>query len=80
MKKIFAILMTICLLAAALSITAFAAESAEEANKIIDAFVKDDPHNYCDSWGYCHVDEYEAVEGVYSEQKGIVYRGIYYTG
>ena len=57
-----------------------AAESAEEANKIIDAFVKDDPHNYCDSWGYCHVDEYEAIEGVYSEQKGIIYRGIYYTG
>lgn len=57
-----------------------AAESAEEANKIIDTFVKDDPHNYCDSWGYCHVDEYEAIEGVYSEQKGIIYRGIYYTG
>ena len=57
-----------------------AAESAEEANKIIDAFIKDDPHNYADSWGYYHVDEYEAVEGVYSEQKGIIYRGIYYTG
>ena len=57
-----------------------AAESAEEANKIIDAFVKDDPHNYADSWGYCHVDEYEAIEGIYSERKGIIYRGIYYTG
>ena len=57
-----------------------AAESVEEANKIIDAFVKDDPHNYADSWGYCHVDEYEAIDGIYSEQKGIIYQGIYYSG
>ena len=47
-----------------------AAECAEEANKIIDAFVKDDPHNHADSWGYCHVDEYEVIENIYSEQQG----------
>ena len=56
------------------------AESADEANKIIDAFIHNDPHNHGDSWGYSHVDEDDAVEGVYSEQKGILYYGIYYTG
>ena len=57
-----------------------AAESAEEANKIIDTFVHSDSHNHADSWGYCHVDEYDAIEEVYAKQKGILYYGIYYTG
>ena len=57
-----------------------AAESADEANKFIDEFVKEDSHNNSDSWGYSHVDEYDALEDIYSERKGIIYRGIYYTG
>ena len=46
-----------------------AAESADEANKFIDDF---------DSWGYCHVNEGDAIEDVYAERKGILYYGIYY--
>ena len=57
-----------------------AAQSAQEANKTIDAFIHRDPHNHSDSWGYCHVDESDAVEDVYAERKGILYYGIHYTG
>jgi hypothetical protein len=57
-----------------------AAESADEANKFIDDFVHNDPHNHGDSWGYCHVDEGDAVEDVYAERKGILYYGIHYGG
>lgn len=57
-----------------------AAESAEEANKFIDDFVHNDPHNQSDSWGYSHVDEDDAVEDVYAERKGILYYGIHYSG
>ena len=57
-----------------------AADSADEANKFIDDFVDRDPHNHSDSWGYCHVDEDDVVEGVYAEQKGILYYGIHYSG
>jgi hypothetical protein len=56
------------------------AESADEANKFIDNFVHNDPHNHGDSWGYCHVDEDDVVEGVYAEHKGILYYGIHYSG
>lgn len=57
-----------------------AAESAEEANKFIDDFVRYDSHNHGDSWGYCHVDESDVIEDVYAKRKGILYYGIYYTG
>lgn len=57
-----------------------AAHTAEEANQIINKFIKDDPKNYMDSWGYDQVSEYDVVENVYSEQEGIVYMGIYYSG
>lgn len=57
-----------------------AAESAQEANKIIDTFVHEDSHNRSDSWGYCHVEEGDALEDVYAERKGIIYYGIHYTG
>ena len=56
------------------------ANSAEEANDIIDKFVEWDKKNECDSWGYMHVDESDIIEGVYSEEKGIVHYGIYYGG
>lgn len=57
-----------------------AAESAVEANSIIADFKKDDTNNWNDSWGYCEVGEGDAIEGLLSENKGIVFRGIYYYG
>ena len=57
-----------------------AAESTVEANSIIADFKKDDTNNWNDSWGYCEVDESDAIEGVFSERKGIVLHGIYYYG
>ena len=57
-----------------------AAESAVEANSIIADFKRDDTNNWNDSWGYCEVDEGDAIEGLFSERKGIVFRGIYYYG
>ena len=57
-----------------------AANNAEEANLIITEFKIDDTNNWNDSWGYCEVDESDAIEGVLSERKGIVLYGIYYYG
>ena len=57
-----------------------AAVNAVEANSIIADFKKDDTNNWNDSWGYCEVDESDAIEGVLSECKGIVLYGIYYHG
>ena len=61
-------------------ISLVAAESAVEANSIIADFKKDDTNNWNDSWGYCEVDESDAIEGVLSETTGIVLHGIYYYG
>ena len=57
-----------------------AADSAEEANLFISDFKRYDTNNWSDSWGYCEVDEGDAIEGVFSERKGIVLYGIYYYG
>ena len=57
-----------------------AAVNAVEANSIIADFKRDDTNNWNDSWGYCEVDESDAIEGLLSEHKGIVLRGIYYYG
>lgn len=57
-----------------------ASNSAEEANTIIADFKKSDTNNYNNSWGYCEVDESDAIESVLSERKGIVLYGIYYYG
>ena len=57
-----------------------AAVNAVEANSIITDFKRDDTNNWNDSWGYCKVDESDAIEGVLSERKGIVLHGIYYYG
>ena len=57
-----------------------AAVNAIEANSIIADFKKDDTNNWNDSWGYCEVDENDAIEGLLSERKGIVLYGIYYYG
>ena len=57
-----------------------AANNAEEANSIIADFKRDDTNNWNASWGYCEVDENDAIEGLLSERKGIVLYGIYYYG
>lgn len=57
-----------------------AAENAEKANQYIDAFITEDSHNECNSYGYCHTSEYELIDEIYAERPGIIYRGIYYTG
>ena len=61
-------------------ISLVAANSAVEANSIIADFKKNDTNNWNDSWGYCEVDESDAIEGLLSECKGIVLYGIYYYG
>ena len=57
-----------------------AATCAEEANLFITEFKIDDTNNWNDSWGYCEVDESDAIEDIFSERKGIVLYGIYYYG
>ena len=57
-----------------------AAKSVEEANRIIKSFVKSDPKNFYDSWGYSQVFEHDLIEGLYSEKEGIIHMGIYYYG
>ena len=57
-----------------------AAENSEEANKIIEEEQRLDTHNNKDTWGYGIVREYDIVENVYSDVKGIVLYGIYYYG
>lgn len=57
-----------------------AANSVEEANHYIDEYKKNDPHNYLDSGGFSEVNKYDIIEGVYSENSGIVYNGISYYG
>lgn len=61
-------------------ISLIAANNAVEANRKIDLFKQVDEGNKCDSWGYTSVDEDDILEGVYSENNGIIYHGIYYTG
>lgn len=57
-----------------------AAKSVEEANRIIKEFIKSDPQNHWDSWGYSQVSEYKLIENMYAEKEGIVHMGIYYYG
>lgn len=61
-------------------ISLVAAESVDEANEIISKEIKKDIHNDRDMWGYGTVSEYDIVENVYSDVKGIVLYGIYYYG
>ena len=57
-----------------------AAENVNEANNFIEQFKKGDSDNYCNSTGYSYVDETDVLEDVYSERKGIIKYGIYYSG
>lgn len=57
-----------------------AADNAEEANSFVDNFKKIDTNNYGDSWGYDSVEEGNVIDGLFAQDKGIVYYGIYYRG
>ena len=58
-----------------------AAENAEMATKEIEIFKKADEDNSRDSKGYySSVSEDDALEGVFSENSGIIFHGIRYTG
>lgn len=57
-----------------------AANSAIEANKIIDEFQQEDSDNVSDSRGYSHVDEFNCISSIRSEEKGILLYEIYYDG
>lgn len=54
-----------------------AAETAEEANKLIDEFKKD-PINLYVADGYLHVQESNKIGFLFSDEKGIVLEKIYY--
>ena len=57
-----------------------AADSAVQANEIIDDFIRQDNSNVLDSWGYNHVGKCDCVEHLYSDEIGIILYGIHYTG
>lgn len=56
-----------------------AAESAEEANKIIDQEIANDPKNASDSWGLSKVSESDHFDN-FSNEKGLIEHGIHYYG
>lgn len=55
-----------------------AANSAEEANKMIEAFKESDPSNLYDSFGYRLVDEGDVIESLRADHDGFILHGIYY--
>ena len=58
-----------------------AAENAEMATKEIEIFKRIDKDNAMDSKGYNSiVSEDDVLEGVFSENSGIIFHGIRYTG
>lgn len=57
-----------------------AAESAEQANEMILDYKKSDPHNKYDSFGFCYVDEMDAIDSLTSSETGIIYNRVYYSG
>ena len=57
-----------------------AADNVDEANEIICNEIKKDANNAMDTWGYGKVTEYDLIENLHSDVKGIVLYGIYYYG
>lgn len=57
-----------------------AANDAKEANAYVEEFKKQDKDNRHDSWGYYSVDESDIIDGLWSEFKGFVIFGVYYSG
>ena len=57
-----------------------AANSVEDANRIIQDFKNSDPHNDRDSYAYGDVSESNLIEDLISTREGIILEGFYYTG
>lgn len=57
-----------------------AANSVEDANRIIQDFKNSDPHNDCDSYAYGDASESDLIEDLISTREGIILEGFYYTG
>lgn len=77
MYKVYVIDSEVCYTGYAL----VASENAEMATKEIEIFKKADKDNSMDSKGYhSSVSEDDALEGVFSENSGIIFHGIRYTG
>lgn len=57
-----------------------AANSVEDANRIIQDFKNSDPHNDRDSYAYGDVSESDLIEDLISTREGIILEGFYYTG
>lgn len=55
-----------------------AANSAEEANRMIEAFKESDSSNFYDSYGYGSVDEEDAIDSLHADHDGFIFHGIYY--
>ena len=53
-----------------------AAKTAQRANELIDLFKKSDIKNLRNSEGYSYVEENDALNGIYSDDEGIVHMGI----
>lgn len=57
-----------------------AANSVEDANRVIQDFKNSDPHNDRDSYAYGDVNESDLIEDLISTREGIILEGFYYTG
>lgn len=57
-----------------------AANSVEDANRIIQDFKNSDPHNGRDSYAYGDVSESDRIEELISTREGIILEGFHYTG
>lgn len=55
-----------------------AANTAEEANKMIEAFKESDPSNLYDSFGYGFTDEKDVIKSLHADHDGFILHGIYY--
>ena len=58
-----------------------AAKNPEEAIKYIKSFKENDSLNEGNSFGYCeYITEEDQIEGIWSEEPGIIHYGIIYCG
>ena len=55
-----------------------AANTAEEANQMIEDFKKSDSRNLNDSCGYDYVDENDVIENLHADYIGFILHGIDY--
>lgn len=60
-------------------ISLVAAENEEVANKEIEDFKNRDNDNNLNSWGYGKVSESDVIDNLYSDERGIMLYGIYYS-